>query len=157
MLRKIVVLTAAAAAVALVLVLPASAAPIQVSGEQTLIDEATQTYSMSGSLVGLWYTDSFDCHAIPGGAETTWPCSGTEHFVGCLDTSGDGSCSQEAEGMLEFAFTYTGTPVGNGRCHHVIVGSDGAFTGATGQLTFRDRLGECGIVTTTYMGHIDLP
>jgi hypothetical protein len=116
---------------------------------QTLVDEATGTYSMSGSLVGDWFTDSFDCHLIPGGAGVTWPCSGTEHFIGCLDADADGTC--ELNGRLDFTFVYTGTPVGNGRCHHPIVSGEGAFEGATGQLTFKDRLGVCGL-TTTYKG-----
>jgi hypothetical protein len=134
---------------------PASGSQIQVSGEQVLVNETTLEYDMFGSLVGDWLTDSFGCHLIPGGAGITWPCSGTERFVGCLDTSGDGTCNQEQTGVLYFSFDFTGTPVGNGRCRHVITGGEDAFEGATGQLTFKDRLGVCGI-ETTYKGHISL-
>ena len=156
MLGKLGTLVVVATAITLALVAPASASQTQVSGEQVLVDEANLTFSMSGSLVGMWYTDTFDCHVIPGGKGITWPCTGTEHFVGCLDADGNGVCN-EASGTLSFEISYTGTPVGNGRCHHPIVGGDGAFTGATGQLTFKDRLGACGIVETTYKGHISLP
>ena len=156
MLGKLGTLVVVASAITLGLVTPASASQTQVSGEQVLVDEATLTFSMSGSLVGMWYTDALDCHAIPGGSGLTWPCTGTEHFVGCLDANGDGVCTEES-GTLYFEISFTGTPVGNGRCHHPIVGGDGAFTGATGQLTFKDRLGACGIVETTYKGHISLP
>lgn len=134
---------------------PASGSQTQVSGTQLLVNEATLEYKMLGSLVGDWLTDSFDCHLIPGGTGITWPCSGTEHFVGCLDASGDGTCSQEDVGVLYFSFNFTGTPVGNGRCYHVITGGEDAFEGATGSLTFKDRLGVCGI-ETTYKGHISL-
>ena len=146
---------AALVGVALLAAVPASGSQIQVSGEQVLVNEATLEYDMFGSLVGDWFTDSLDCHLVPGGIGVTWPCTGTETFVGCLDTSGDGTCSQEDVGELRFAFNFTGTPVGNGRCHHVITGGDDAFEGATGQLTFKDRLGVCG-VETTYKGHISL-
>ena len=140
---------------ALISVAPASASQTQVSGEQVLVDETTLQYELSGSLVGDWFTDSLDCNLVPGRIGVTWPCTGTEHFVGCLDSSGDGTCSQEEVGELQFSFNFTGTPVGNGRCHHVITGGDDAFEGATGQLTFKDRLGVCG-VETTYKGHISL-
>ena len=156
MLGKLGTLVVVASAITLALVTPASASQTQLSGEAVLIDEAALTFSMSGSLVGIWYTDSQVCHAIPGKNEETWPCTGTEHFVGCLDADGNGVCN-EASGTLYLEFSFTGTPVGNGRCHHPIVGGDGAFTGATGQLTFKDRLGACGIVETTYKGHISLP
>lgn len=149
------VLVALAATLLLAVAAPASASQTQLSGTAVLVDEATLTFSMSGSLVGMWYTDSFECRAIPGGKET-WPCTGTEHFVGCLDANGDGVCTEET-GTLYVEISFTGTPVGNGRCHHPVVGGDGAFTGATGQLTFKDRLGACGIVETTYKGHISLP
>ena len=54
MLGKLGSLVVVASAIALALVLPASASQTQVSGEQVLVDEATLTYSMSGSLVGTW-------------------------------------------------------------------------------------------------------
>jgi len=141
------------AVLALVSALPASAAQVQVSGEQAVIDPDLGIYSMSGSLVGTWYMDSVECHATPFGEG--WPCTGAEHFVGCLDASGDGTCAQEQSGRIDFAFEFTGTPVGNGRCRHVITSGIGGFAGASGVLTMKDRPTAAGLVTT-YKGHIDL-
>jgi hypothetical protein len=131
----------------------AGAANVQLSGEQTLVDADLGIFSMSGSLVGDWYTTSFQCHPTPAGER--WPCTGTELFVGCLDSSGDGTCAQETAGWLAFEFEYTATPVGNGRCHHAIVDGGRAFKGASGVITMKDRPTASGIVTT-YRGHVDL-
>ena len=153
MLSRSKVLVALAATLLLAVAAPASASQTQLSGTAVFSSGTPElpNFSMSGSLVGTWYTDTFDCKVVPGGG-APWPCTGTEHFVGCLDANGDEVC-----GTLYFTISYTGTPVGNGRCHHPIVGGSGGFAGATGQLTFKDRLGACGIVETTYKGHISLP
>jgi hypothetical protein len=152
------VLVALVATLLLAVAAPASASQTQLSGTAVFVGGTPElpTFSMSGSLVGTWYTDSVECHVTPGRNAAPWPCTGTEHFVGCLDANGDGQCL-EPSGVLYFTYNYTGTPVGNGRCHHPIVSGTGAFEGATGQLTFKDRLGACGIVETTYKGHISLP
>jgi hypothetical protein len=145
LLSAIVCLATAASA------MPARGAHVQLSGTQTLVDPTSGISAMSGSLVGDWYTTSFQCHETPAG--TRWPCTGTELFVGCLDASGDGTCSQEDEGWLAFAFEYTGSASGNGRCHHTITEGGGAFAGAGGLITMKDRPTEAGLVTT-YKGHI---
>lgn len=140
------------AVLALVWVLPAGAASTQITGEQGLIDPATGMSDVSGGLDGLWYT-SFQCHATPAGER--WPCSGTELFVGCLNTNGDDDCDAgEPLGTLVLEFEYTGSPVGNGRCHHTIVDGGGGFVGASGVITMKDRPTASGLVTT-YKGHID--
>lgn len=136
---------------ALALAPTAGAANIQLSGEQTVVDPNAGTYSMAGSLVGDWYTTSFSCHGTPAGER--WPCTGTELFDGCLDSSGDGTCSQEEQGWLTFEFEYTASASGNGRCHHTITEGGGAFDGASGVITMKDRPTETGLVTT-YKGHI---
>jgi len=95
-----------------------------------VVDPALGISEMSGSLVGTWYTTTFQCNTTPAGDR--WPCTGTELFVGCLDASGDGTCGQEQVGTLEFEFNFTGTRVGNGRCQHVITSGSGVFMGASG-------------------------
>lgn len=141
------------AVLVLVWVLPAGAANTQITGEQGLIDPATGMSDVSGGLEGLWYTTSFQCNATPTGER--WPCTGTELFVGCLNTNGDDDCDAgEPFGTLVFEFEYTGSPVENGRCHHTIVDGGGAFVGASGVITMKDRPTASGLVTT-YKGHID--
>ena len=131
---------------------PAAAANVQISGEPTVVDAGLRIFEMSESLVGDWYTTSFECNSTPAGDR--WPCTGTELFVGCLDSSGDGTCSREQSGWLAFEFEHTASPVGNGCCQHTIVESGGAFDGASGVITMKGRPTEAGIVTT-YKGHID--
>jgi hypothetical protein len=158
MFRISLVVVLVAALAALALVPSASAATTKVTGTQTYNDNGTaQTgddyYNMRGSLVGDWYTTSFQCHSTPAGDR--WPCTGTELFVGCLDASGDGTCSQEQTGWLTFAFEFTASASGNGRCQHVITGGGDAFEGASGVITFKDRPTAAGL-ETTYTGHVSL-
>ena len=101
------------------------------------------TYKMAGDLVGCWYTDTFN-----GGQSRTQAealrASGTEHFVGCLDTNGNGSCGAgEPSGRFDTTFTFTSklAPTGDeihGRCHHPVVGGTRAFAGASGEISFKD-------------------
>jgi hypothetical protein len=56
---------------------------------------------------------------------------------------------------LEFAFEFTASASGNGRCHHTITDGGGAFDAASGVLTMKDRPTAAGLVTT-YKGHIEL-
>jgi hypothetical protein len=108
---------------------------------------------MRGALVGEWFTPytTFACREQP----KTVQCSGTESFSGFLDREGNAvQDAGEPAGTLEFVFDYSSSVSGNGRCHHPIESGGGGFAGATGQLTFRDRLGACGEVLTTFSGHI---
>jgi len=149
-------LGAAAAVAALLLVpaAPASAAQDQLRGSQ-VIDSQTGVATMSGDLVGDWYTLTFDlAGAQPSG---TLQATGSELFVGCWDVDRDGACGgDDVVGWLAFDFHYSASAGGTGRCHHPVVGGGDGFAGATGQLTFKDRVGACGQVVTTYSGHIDL-
>ena len=126
----------------------AGASAIVVRGNQLLAGASScpnadeGTYRMAGDLVGCWYTDSFDVVSEnPGGG---FRASGTEHFVGCLDTNGNGSCGAgEPTGRFNTTFTFTAkyAPSGDeihGRCHHPIVGGSGAFAGASGEISFKD-------------------
>jgi hypothetical protein len=117
---------------------------------------ALGSYTMSGGLVGCWYTDTVVLNGLhPGG---TVQVSGTEHFVGCLDLGGDGSCVGDPAGTFSTTFTFTAKydASGNeihGRCHHPIVSGTGGFLGATGLINFSDD------VTTgdaSYTGPISL-
>jgi len=116
-----------------------------VRGDQ-LADEkcgpaADGTYTMAGDLVGCWYTDEFNVRSEnPGGG---FRASGKEHFIGCLDSNGDGSCAGEPQGQFNTTFTFTAklAPSGeeiHGRCHHPVVSGSGAFAGATGEISFKD-------------------
>ena len=100
-------------------------------------------YWMTGDLVGCWYTDTFEVIQANDNLGGKFKASGTEHFVGCLDTNGDGSCAGEAMGRFNTTFVFTAkfAPSGDeihGRCHHPIVGGTGAFAGASGGISFKD-------------------
>jgi hypothetical protein len=135
---------AVAAVGATALVVPAqvdAGGAVQVTGLQTPVESAPGTYTMTGGLIGMWYTTDFSLDgATPSGAVRA---SGTELFVGCHDADGDGTCGEDdPTGTIEFSFTYTGrfsaTGLLHGRCHHPITGGMGDFTGVTGVLSFHD-------------------
>jgi hypothetical protein len=65
----------------------------------------------------------------------------------------------EPDGALAFTFKFTGSASGHGRCRHPIKegSGTGGFELASGQLTFKDRLGACGESITTDTGHISIP
>ena len=151
MKQFVVLIVSVAALVVAIAAAPAGAGQLQLSGQQTAVDPELGIYTMSGSLVGDWYTTSFSCHATPAGER--WPCTGTELFFGCLDASADGTCSQEETGWLTFEFEFTASADGNGRCQHTITDGGDAFAGASGLITMKDRPTEAGLVTT-YKGHI---
>lgn len=103
---------------------------------------ALDSYTMTGDLVGCWYTDTFLLIGVqPSGVVNL---SGTEHFVGCLDMNGDKTCGAgDPSGTLATTFTFTGKfdASGNelhGRCHHPIVSGTGGFAAAAGVINFTD-------------------
>jgi hypothetical protein len=115
-----------------------------VAGSQNCANADAGTYRMAGDLVGCWYTDDFvvtQAKDNPGGS---FKASGREHFIGCIDTNGNGSCGAgEPYGRFNTTFTFTAklAPTGDeihGRCHHPIVSGSGGFAGATGVLSFKD-------------------
>ena len=146
-LALLVVLTAAIAVVAVQAAAGAGATVVR--GDQLIAGTSTScpgapegTYRMAGDLVGCWFTDEFNVvQENPGGG---FKASGTEHFQGCLDTNHNGSCGVgEPSGRFDTTFTFTAkfAPSGDeihGRCHHPIIGGTGAFTGASGELSFKD-------------------
>ena len=149
-------------AVTLLVAAPVSAAGAgQVAGSQTPVatcdgDASTLgTYVMDGSLIGCWYADSFDVvREHPSG---TVQITGTEHFDGCLDLGGDGSCSGDPEGTLSFSIQFSGKfdlvtfAEIRGRCQHPIVSGTGGFATASGIITFKDDV-TTGIAS--YRGNI---
>jgi hypothetical protein len=135
----------------------AGAATVQVDGTQHFVAFASDAIvsEMRGALVGEWLTP-YATFASKEQSKTA-QCSGTESFSGFLDRNGNTlQDAGEPKGTLEFVFGYSSSASGNGRCHHTIEGGEGGFAGAAGQLTFKDRLGACGEVLTTYSGHIKL-
>lgn len=92
-------------------------------------------YQMTGSLVGCWWIDTFESKTDP--ARSNFRATGTEHFVGCLGTI----C-----GSFTTTYSFTAKMDGpwqtsaeiRGRCHHPVTGGTGGFSGATGQISFRD-------------------
>lgn len=103
---------------------------------------ALASYAMTGSLVGCWYVDTEVLDALhPSG---TIKVSGTEHFAGCLDRDGDGTCGgDDAEGTFSTTFTFTGKYDASfnelhGRCHHPIISGTGGFATVSGVIDFVD-------------------
>jgi hypothetical protein len=147
-----------AAVPALVLAASASAATYQVSGTQTVVDEAAGTYTMQGSLIGDWAITSFTELAT----SPIYRGKGTEEFSGCLDVKRDGRCTKrDPSGTLSFRFRYwalfdaTGGLVW-GTCTHPVTGGTGGFAGAKGVISMVDTPTEQG-VSTSYIGNLTLP
>jgi hypothetical protein len=147
----------------------ASAATFQVAGVQSAPVDSTvcpnQTpnqpaYTMAGGLIGCWYQDSFNPHSPIGTLSGVFQGTGTEHFVGCLDLNGDGTCDAgDPSGTLSFTYQVslkfdpvTGAEI-HGRCQHPIVSGTGDFAGATGVITFHDDVANG---TARYNGHVAL-
>ena len=134
---------------ALLVAAPASAAgAVQVAGNQTPVatcdgdSSDLGTFSMDGTLIGCWFADSFE--VVREHASGTVQITGTEHFDGCLDLGGDGSCSGDPQGTLSFSFQFSGkfdvvtSAEIRGRCQHPIVSGAGGFATASGVITFKD-------------------
>ena len=131
---------------------------VDVTGTQTVIDEAAGTFAMHGSLVGTWYNTKF----VPRYASASqFVASGKELFVGCLDSNANGSCdTKEPAGDLKFTFMYwasldpaTGALL-HGNCVHPITGGSGSFRKAAGVIFMEDTpTGDT--VVTTYKGTVE--
>jgi hypothetical protein len=139
----------------------ATAAPteIGVHGTQTPINEAQGTFAMHGGLVGTWYTLTFNPFYA---SNTLLIASGQEKFVGCLDRNGHAGCQgADPSGSLSFRYFYWASFKASngaliaGHCTHPITGGTGAFAGARGILSMRDRPVGAG-VRTTYHGTVVL-
>lgn len=150
--RLVVVLVLAVAAAMTVVQAGSGAGAIAVRGDQWTLraelppcdNENPDTYRMTGDLVGCWYTESFDVTQSKDNAGGSFKASGSEHFVGCLNTNGNASCDPgEPSGEFWTTFTFTAKldPSGSeihGRCHHPVVRGTGAFQAIRGVLSFKD-------------------
>ena len=131
---------------------------VDVSGTQTVVDEAAGTFAMHGSLAGTWQTTRF----VPRYASSSqFVATGRELFVGCLDSNANGSCdSGEPAGNLSFTFMYwasfdpaTGALL-HGNCVHPITRGSGSFRKAAGVI-FMEDTPTGNTVVTTYKGTIE--
>jgi hypothetical protein len=95
---------------------------------------------MHGGLVGTWYTLTFNPMYA---SNTLLIASGQEKFVGCLNRNGDWASFRPDGSLIP------------GHCTHPITGGSGAFAGARGILTMRDRPVAAG-VRTTFAGTVVL-
>jgi hypothetical protein len=148
----------AAALATVALAAPAGAAPIELSGTQTVVDENAGTFKMHGSLVGDWAITQFNVQQTA----PVFKANGTEHFAGCLDRDRDSSCKGDPSGAMDFIIEYSALfdPVGSqnlvwGACLHPVTGGTGAFAGARGVLAFVDTPTRDG-VRTRYIGNLTL-
>jgi hypothetical protein len=149
-----------AVVVASTLVVAASASAartFEVSGEQIVVDQATNATVMRGGLIGDWYyTSSTEIAKTP-----IYQVSGTERFSGCLDVRLDGRCNNgDPSGTLSFRFDYWALFDEHGlvwgTCTHPVTGGTGAFAGAAGVLAMVDSPTPQGGVHTAYIGTLTL-
>ena len=146
--------TALAAATAGATTTPVS---VEVSGTQTVVDEANGTAAMHGSLVGVWQTTFVPRYA----SSSRFVATGKEEFTGCLDSNANGTCDKkEPSGTLKFTFMYwasfdpaTGALL-HGNCVHPVIGSSGDFRKAAGVILMEDTPTGADVVTT-YSGTIE--
>jgi hypothetical protein len=137
-----------------------SASPVTVKGAQIEVDLSKGLYEMRGSLVGKWSITAW----VPRYTTASHVVgTGKERFVGCHDTSRNGTCEpSEPTGTLRFVFTYWATmdpttkALLKGQCVHPVIGGTGDFANAKGIINMTDRqVGSA--VRTTYAGTLEYP
>jgi hypothetical protein len=114
--------------------------------------------AMAGSLIGCWYTDTFN--PISGTPDGLLVATGSEHFVGCLDLNRNGRCGQrDPAGSLALTYVFeakydsvTQQEIAGG-CQHGVVSGTGGFAGANGWIDFTDNVTNG---TSNYRGRITL-
>lgn len=113
--------------------------------------------TMAGSLIGCWYTDTFKRITLT--ASGVLDATGSEHFVGCLDVRGNGSCEpSDRTGTLALKYTFLAQYDGAGNeiwggCQHKIVSGTGGFAGTAGRIDFQDNVANG---TSSYVGFLSL-
>ena len=108
--------------------------------------------TLTGDLVGCWYTDVEVSRSTPSGSYYE---TGREMFVGSYKGGPEGTFTTtyvftgkyEADGVTEI----------HGRCQHPITegSGTGGFAGVEGRVDFKDIIEDSG-VTYEYRGHITL-
>ncbi|NNE11021.1 MAG: hypothetical protein HKN41_02125 [Ilumatobacter sp.] len=111
------------------------------------VDPADYVLVMTGSLQGCLYgyTDVDSIQFRPSG---TWLDRGWEVFVSA-DDPGDRFWTTQT-----FTAKFTEDGQQFGRCQHKVIGGEGAFDGATGQINFKDNIVDGSAVDFDYKGHI---
>ena len=109
---------------------------------------------MTGSLDGCWYTKVITSKETPSGVYLE---SGEEVFVGSLDGGPVGTFATTYKFESKWDPDVSSGVELRGRCQHPIVkgSGTGGFEGATGQLNFKDIIGD-SVTTYDYRGHISL-
>ena len=129
-----------------------------VAGKQTIVNEKTSTYKMTGGLLGEWKITSFKETA----RKPVFKGKGTESFKGCIDRQLDGSCNGDPSGTMTFKFRYwakitADDAVQLGTCAHPVTGGSGDFAGASGFLMMVDTpIKKAPFIETNYEGVITL-
>jgi hypothetical protein len=154
----------------------ASASPVHVRGTQSAPDKTAGhpgdpcravdpltgvapalSNTMTGSLIGCWYTDTIKLVQRQHDGEIL--AIGSEHFLGCLDADHNGSCTRrDPRGTLAFIYAFEGKFDSadkeiSGQCQHPIVSGTGGFKGARGRIDFTDNV---AVGTSSYRGTITL-
>jgi len=140
---------------------------VHVQGTQQAVNGSFDFFTVRSNagrpgLVGDWaITDRFSqVFKSPFFFET-----GAERFAGCLDLNGDNACRNEPTGTMTFNYAawvkFDPALLPDvfselaGGCVHPVTGGSGAFAGARGLLTMRDRPVD-GTIETTYRGTVTL-
>jgi hypothetical protein len=135
-----------------------AAAPVTVSGTQTIVNEQLGQFEMHGSLIGKWNVTAWAPHYQTA---SRIAATGKERFTGCLDTNRSRACDAgEPAGTMRFTFVYWATfnpatkALVRGACVHPVLGGTGDFAKAKGVILMNDRPTAKG-VRTTYSGTLE--
>jgi len=140
---------------------------VHVQGTQQAVNGSVDFFTVRSEagragLAGDWViTDRLTRDYIP----PVYFETGTERFAGCLDLNGDNACRNEPTGSMTFDYVswikFDPALLPDvfkelaGGCVHPVTGGSGAFAGARGLLTMRDRpVGDA--IETTYRGTVRL-
>jgi hypothetical protein len=175
-MKRLTAVAALVTALAGILVPSAGASPVHLTGTQSAPDKTAGhpgdpcravdpltglapalSNTMTGSLIGCWYTDTFN--QVQSSSDGQILAIGSEHFLGCLDADHNARCTRrDPRGTLAFIYAFEGTfdSAGKeirGQCQHPIVSGTGDFKPARGRIDFTDNV---AAGTSAYRGTITL-